>query len=214
VGPNEISKKSNNVVISSPRVLIFSYILVPKDSFLHVWSRNLERFRSGRQGATKFFKNLIFSATAWAISEIFSGSCAPRRPLLKFRGTWGRGSNLGARSPEWKFFIFFCGTSPWAGGGGNISSGYHSIGGPFDVWNLKKNSSIFFGENWVQIFGGWGTLSSSPPSGAFVPHPTLADFGPRDPDKMVFVRGDRPPFGGDMGFGRCALWPTFCRIVE
>ena len=31
----------------------------------------------------------MFSATVRAISEIFSWSCAPRRALLKFRGTWG-----------------------------------------------------------------------------------------------------------------------------
>ena len=55
VGPNAISKKSNNVVISSPRVLIFSRILVPSDSFLLIWSCDLERFRFGRQGAPNFF---------------------------------------------------------------------------------------------------------------------------------------------------------------
>ena len=55
VGPNAISKKSNNVVISNPRVFIFSGILVPYDSFPQIWSRDRERFRFGRQGAPKFF---------------------------------------------------------------------------------------------------------------------------------------------------------------
>ena len=81
-------------------------------------------------------------------------------------------------------------------------------GDPFDVWNLKKNSSIFFGENWVQIFGGWGTLSSSPPSGAFVPHPTLADFGPRDPDKNGFCSGRSPPI-----WGRYGVW-SVCTLAH
>ena len=55
VEPNAISKNSNNVVISSPRVFIFSGILVPKDSIPYIWSRDLERFRFGREGAPKNF---------------------------------------------------------------------------------------------------------------------------------------------------------------
>ena len=61
VGPNAISKNSNNVVISSPRVFMFSGILVPEDSFPYMWSSDLERFRFGRQGAPKFFFRTRFS---------------------------------------------------------------------------------------------------------------------------------------------------------
>ena len=60
VGPNAISKKSNNVVISNPTVFIFSGILVPYDSFPQIWSRDRERFRFGRQGAPNFFFKLDF----------------------------------------------------------------------------------------------------------------------------------------------------------
>ena len=55
VGRNVISKNANNVVITSPRVLILSRILVPEDSFPYIWSRDLERFRFGRQGAPEIF---------------------------------------------------------------------------------------------------------------------------------------------------------------
>ena len=89
VWPNAISKNLNNVVISSPRVLIFSRTLVPSDSFLLIWSRDLELPVRPPGGAKLYFSNSIFSATVSVISEIFSGSCAPQRSLLKFRGTWG-----------------------------------------------------------------------------------------------------------------------------
>jgi len=68
----------------------------------------------------------------------------------------------------------------------------------------KKIHRFFFRENCVQSFWGWGTFSSSPFWGAPFPHLTLADFGPRDPNKNGFSGGS-PPFGGDMGFGQCAL---------
>ena len=48
VGPNAILKKSNNIVNSSPRVFVFSGILVPKDSFQFIWSRDQDRFWFGR----------------------------------------------------------------------------------------------------------------------------------------------------------------------
>ena len=60
VGPNAISKKSNNVVISSPRVLIFSWTLEPYDSFLLIWSRDVDRFRFGRRGRQILFFKLDF----------------------------------------------------------------------------------------------------------------------------------------------------------
>ena len=107
VGRNAISKNANNVVISSLRFLIFSQVLDPDDSFLRIWSRDQNYFRFGRQGAPIFFSNSIFSATVQAISEMFSGSCASRRALLKFWEIWGRGSNLEARPPKANFSYFF-----------------------------------------------------------------------------------------------------------
>ena len=106
MGPNAILKNSNNVVNSSPRVLIFSGIIVPINLIRYIRSRDHAHFRFGRQGVPNFFSNSIFSATVRAISEIFSGSCAHWRALLKFRGTWGSGVKFGARPPKWKFIFF------------------------------------------------------------------------------------------------------------
>ena len=107
VGPNAISKNSNNVVISSPRVFIFSGVLVPKDSFPNIWSRDPEHFRFGRQGApNKFFSNSIFSATVRGISKIevspkFFESRVPPEGLYLISGGHGsQGSNMGARPPK------------------------------------------------------------------------------------------------------------------
>jgi len=75
LGRNAISKNANNVVISSPRVIIFSQNIELLHSFPYIWSRDHAHFRPG--GAQFFFSNSIFSATACAISKIFSGSSAP-----------------------------------------------------------------------------------------------------------------------------------------
>ena len=107
VGRNAISKNANNVVISRPRLIIFSHNIELFHSCHFVWSRDHNDFRFGRQGAPKFFLNSIFSATACAISEIFSGSCAPRRALLKFRGTWELGVKFGGQAPRSENFCFF-----------------------------------------------------------------------------------------------------------
>ena len=144
----------------------------------------------------------MFSATVRAISEIFSWSCATWRALLKFRGTWGSGLNFGP-GPQGEIFYFF-----WRGWVWNLLYGNHSNGGPLWRLKLKKNSSIFFRENWVQIFWGWGTLSSSPPWGAFVPHLTLGDFGPRDPNKHGFCSGAIAPH-----LGRYGVWPV-CTLAH
>jgi len=71
----------------------------------------------------------------------------------------------------------------------------------------------FFEKMGFENFGG-GALHplEFTPWGGFCPHLTFADFGPTDRDKNGFCSGgDRSPFGGDMGFGWCALWPTFYR---
>jgi len=60
VGPNAISKKSNNVVISSPRVFMVSRILVPNDSFPCMWSRDLEASGLAARGRQNFFFKLDF----------------------------------------------------------------------------------------------------------------------------------------------------------
>ena len=130
VGPNAISKNSNNVVISSPRVLIFSWILVPWDSFLLIWSRDLERFRFGRQGAPNFFFQTRFSRQLFEQSpKFFQRRVLREGPYLSSGGHGCRWSNLGARPPKVNFFYFFCVTSPGAGGL-NLSYGSHSNGGP------------------------------------------------------------------------------------
>jgi len=68
VRTNAISKNSNNVVISSPTVLIFSWILVPYRTYGHV---NTSTSGLAARGRPRFFSNSIFLATACAISEIF-----------------------------------------------------------------------------------------------------------------------------------------------
>ena len=60
VGRNAISKNANNVVISSPRVVMFSHNIELFVSFPHIWSRDLDRFRFGRQGAPNFFFEFDF----------------------------------------------------------------------------------------------------------------------------------------------------------
>jgi len=107
VGPNAISKKSNNVVISSPRVFIFSRILVPKDSFPRIWSRYLERFRFGRQGAPKFFFQNRFSQKPFEQSPKYFQGRVPHDGLyLSSGGHKGQSSNLGARSLKVKKMFF------------------------------------------------------------------------------------------------------------
>ena len=63
----------------------------------------------------RFFFKLDFLGNSQSyLRKFLQGRVPPRSALLKFRGTWGRGSNLGARPPKVKFYIFFCGTSPGA----------------------------------------------------------------------------------------------------
>ena len=113
MGPNAISKKSNNVVISRPRVFMFSAILAPEDSFPYMWSRDLEHFRFGRQGAPKFFFQTRFFRQPFELSpKCFHGRVPLEGLYLSSGGYGGRGSNLGARPPKANFFYFFSGTSP------------------------------------------------------------------------------------------------------
>ena len=117
VGRNAISKNANNVVISSPRVLILSRILVPEDSFPYIWSRDLERFRFGRQGAPEIFFQTRFSRQPLEISpKFFQGRVSPEGHYLSSGGHGGRWSNLGARPPKVKFFCFLCSNRQGFGG--------------------------------------------------------------------------------------------------
>ena len=126
MGPNAISKKSNNVVNSSPMDFVFSAVLVPCDSFLLIWSCDLERFRFGRQGAPNFFFQTRFSRQPFEQSpKFFQRRVLLEGPYLSSGGHGCRGSNLGARPPKVNFFYFFCGTFPGAGGR-NLSYGNHS----------------------------------------------------------------------------------------
>ena len=130
VGRNAISKNANNVVISRPRLIVFSHNIELFHSFHFVWSRDHNDFRFGRQGAPKNFFQTRFSRQPLEQSpKFFQGRVPADGPYLSSRGHGGRGSNLGARPPRVNFFYFFCGTSPWAGGR-NLSYGYYSIGGP------------------------------------------------------------------------------------
>ena len=169
VGPNAISKKSNNVVISSPRVFMFPEILVPEDSFPHMWSRDLELFRFGRQGAPKNFFQTRFSRQPLEQSPKFFQGRVPLEGLyVSSGGHGGRASNLGARPPKVKFFYFFCGTFPGAGGR-NLSYGYHSNGGPLWCLKFKKKFIDFFSRKLSSKFlGAWHFVEFAP-LGGFCP---------------------------------------------
>jgi len=107
VGPNAISKKSNNVVISSPRVFIFSGILVPKDSFPHTWSGDLEPSGLAARGRPIFFQSR-FSRQPFEQSQKYFQGRVPHDGLdLSSGGHKGRASNLGARSLKVKKNVFF-----------------------------------------------------------------------------------------------------------
>jgi len=104
VGPNAISKNSNNVVISSPRVFIFSDNLVPNDSFPYIWSLDLERFWFGRQGAPKFFFQTRFSRQPLVISpKFFQGRVPHEGPYLS-SGDMGVGGQIWGPGPQIKIF--------------------------------------------------------------------------------------------------------------
>jgi len=68
----------------------------------------------------------------------------------------------------------------------------------WDIWS----GTIFFEKMGIESFGGVA-LFRFHPLGAPFPYLTLGYFGPS------FCSGGSPPFGGDMNFGRFALWPTF-----
>ena len=77
-------------------------------------------------GANRFFFKLDFLSTVRAIFKIFSGSCAPRRALLKFRGSGG--SNLG----NVIFFVFpVAAVTGWA-----CEIGHAESSGSGDPFNL------------------------------------------------------------------------------
>jgi len=171
VGRNAFSKNANNVVISSPRVIIFSNNIEHFHSFHFIWSPDHAHFRFGRQGAPNiFFSNSIFSATLCPISEIFSGSCAPRRALLKFRGTRSSGSNLGARPPEVNFFVFFSFFEKNWSIDFRINVLNDRYWGP--LWSLKflKKSYLKFSRKWgSKILGAWHFFDFTPLGGSLPP---------------------------------------------
>jgi len=172
------------------------------------WQQSLPAWPLG--GAKYFFSNSIFSATVRGISEIFSGSCAPRKALLNFRGTMGWESNLGARPPNVIFFHFFL----WylsRGWGRNLSYKNHSNGGPLWCLKFKKKIIIFF-LYWVQSFWGWGTLLSSPPWGLLSPTWPLQILVLGTLIKMVFVRGIAPHLGEIWGLASVHFGPLFLEI--
>ena len=129
VGPNAISKNSNNVVKSSPRVFIFSGIIAHINLIRYIRSRDHAHFRFGRQGASIFFQTR-FSRQPFELSLKFFQALVPTEGLYLSSGVhWGRRPNLRARPPKVNFFYFFYGTCPGAGGR-NLSYGNHSNGEP------------------------------------------------------------------------------------
>jgi len=167
------------------------------------WPRRLPACPLG--GAEIFFSNSIFSATVKAISEIFSGSCAPRRALLKFRGHGGWGQIWVPGPPKRIFFNFFGGTSP-GDGGRNLSYGNHSNGGP--LWCLKFKKNRFFSRKLSSKFLRVGHYVEFAPLGAFVPTWPLEILVLGTLIIMVFVRGLRPPILGKYG-----VWPV-CTLAH
>jgi len=134
VGPNAISKKSNNVVISSPRDFIFSRILVPKDSFPYIWSLDLERFRIGRQGAPKIFFRIRFSRQPLVLSPtFFQGRVPPEAHYLSSGGHGVGGQIWGSDPPKNEIFFIFS-VVPLPGlGGENCRMEIIVTGDPFDA---------------------------------------------------------------------------------
>ena len=79
----------------------------PRDLPTHdvTWPRPLPVSPPG--GAKFFSLTPFFSGTALRIRERSSPSCAPRRALLKFRGTWGWVIKFGGHGPPSEIFLFF-----------------------------------------------------------------------------------------------------------
>ena len=76
LGQNAISKNAYNVVISSPRVIIFSKNIELFSYFPHIWSCDHAHFRFGRQKTPIFFK-FDFLGNPLCDFRNFPGSCAP-----------------------------------------------------------------------------------------------------------------------------------------
>jgi len=108
VGRNAFSKNANNVVISSPRVIIFSHNIEHFHSFHFIWSPDHAHFRFGRQGAPNIFFRIRFSRQRFVrFPKYFQGRVPPDGPYLNSGGHGVQGSNFGARPPEVNFFVFF-----------------------------------------------------------------------------------------------------------
>ena len=124
-------------------------------------------------------------------------------------GSLGLGGQLLGAGPQVNSFRFLC-SNRHGSRRRNLLCGIFKLWEP--LWSLKFNekSDSTFSRKLGSNFWGRGTFSSLPPWGALFPYLTLGDFGPRDPDKNIFVWGDcPPPIWGDMNFGRFAFWPFF-----
>ena len=79
----------------------------PRDLPTHdvTWPRPLSVTPPG--GAKVFSLTPFFSGTTPRICELFSPFCAPRRPLLKFRGIWGWGVTFRGKGPPSENLLFF-----------------------------------------------------------------------------------------------------------
>ena len=172
------------------------------------WPRTLPDWPPG--GAKDFFRIRSSRQPLVLSPTFFQGRVPPEAHYLS-SGGHGVGGQIWVSDPQkWIFFYFFCGTSPWAGGE-NCRMEIIVTGDPFDAWNLKKNSSIFFEKIEFKVFGGGALCRVHPLGGLLSPAWPLQILVLGTLIKKVLFGGNRPPFGGDIGFGRFALWPTFSR---
>jgi len=117
VGPNAISKNANNVVNSGPRVFIFSQVVEFVNLIRYIRPRDHNDFRFGRQGAPNNFFRIRFSRQPLVrFRKFFRGRVSPDGPYLSSGGHGIRGSNLGSRPPQVKFFCFLCSNRHGSGG--------------------------------------------------------------------------------------------------
>ena len=135
-------------------------------------------------------------------------ACTPLGPTKLARKTGGRGSNLGARYPQVKFFCaaFFSKST-------NISCHFFRLIAKSGLWLtilqiLKKIPSQNCEKMGFNNFWGRGTFLVWPLGGP-VPPPSdwcsLHLWGPWS--KHFLNGGNRPPFWGDIGFQKLSLGP-------
>jgi len=209
VGPNAISKNANNVVNSGPSVFIFSQIVDLVNLIRYIRSRDHIDFRFGRQGAPKNFFRIRFSRQPLVrFPKFFQGRVPPDGPNLSSGGHGGRGSNLGSRPPEVKFFCFLC-SNRHGSGGRNMPCGDFKWRRPLRAQKLKTKFDETFSRKWCSnILGGVALFRVRPLGGLPSPICPLEILALGTLTKIVFVRGRLPPIRG-----RYEFWPV-CTLAH